>query len=86
MTLAALSSLDQHRHVLLTLGLSAILSTLWCAHLRRDVFFWPPVTEKVWAIRAEQVKEAFRHAYHGYEQYAFPHDELLPLSNGSVDK
>ena len=39
-----------------------------------------------WAARAEKVKEAFLHAYHGYEKYASPNDELLPLSNGSVNK
>lgn len=39
-----------------------------------------------WAERAERVKEAFVHAYHGYEEHAFPKDELLPLSNGSVNK
>ena len=39
-----------------------------------------------WSEMAEMVKDAFRHAYGGYEQFASPHDELLPLSNGSVDK
>ncbi|KAI0955388.1 hypothetical protein AcW1_006986 [Taiwanofungus camphoratus] len=39
----------------------------------------------VWNSRAEQVKRAFVHAYHGYEVYAAPHDELLPLSNKSKD-
>lgn len=39
-----------------------------------------------WTERAERVKEAFVHAYHGYEEHAFPKDELLPLSNGSVNK
>ena len=79
------------RHVLLTLGLSAILSTLYYnAYLRRgdvsgDVFFWPPETPQIWAERAAEVKEAFQHAYRGYEQHAFPHDELLPVSNGSTD-
>ena len=99
--MAALSNLglryvDQHRHitvrhVLLTLGLSAILSTLYCAYLSRGVFFpsadvFFAETPDIWAERAILVKEAFQHAYHGYEQYAFPHDELLPVSNGSIDK
>lgn len=35
----------------------------------------------VWDDRALQVKRAFQHAYHGYERYAAPHDELKPLSN-----
>ncbi|KAF9529051.1 glycoside hydrolase family 47 protein [Crepidotus variabilis] len=32
--------------------------------------------------RAEKVKEAFVHAYHGYEKYAMPNDELRPVTNG----
>jgi mannosyl-oligosaccharide alpha-1,2-mannosidase len=35
--------------------------------------------------RAEAVREAFRHAWKGYRQYAFPHDELHPISNGYGD-
>lgn len=35
--------------------------------------------------RAEAVKEAFLHAYQGYKQYAWGHDELLPKSNGSFN-
>ncbi|KAG9312750.1 glycoside hydrolase family 47 protein [Chiua virens] len=89
--------LRQHRitlrHVLLALGISAVLSTLYYAYLSRnsvlfsseDVPFWPPETPEIWAERAAQVKEAFRHAYRGYEQHAFPHDELLPMSNESID-
>ncbi|KAH8116460.1 seven-hairpin glycosidase [Phellopilus nigrolimitatus] len=38
-----------------------------------------------WPARAEKVKEAFLHAYHGYEEHASPADELLPLTNGSVN-
>jgi len=49
----------------------------------------PPVEEEFdvpdrnvdWAARANAVKQAFAHAYHGYETYAFPQDELLPLTN-----
>ncbi|KAJ7097275.1 glycoside hydrolase family 47 protein [Mycena belliarum] len=40
---------------------------------------------EVWDERAVQVKRAFIHAYHGYEQYAAPHDELAPLSSGFGD-
>ncbi|KAF8661347.1 hypothetical protein AX16_001442 [Volvariella volvacea WC 439] len=43
------------------------------------------VGPEVWAQRAEQVKRAFLHAYHGYEQYAYAHDELLPVSKGKVN-
>lgn len=82
------------RHVLLLLGASAILSTLYYAYLKQntvffsseDDLFWPSETPEVWADRAAQVKEAFRHAYRGYEQHAFPHDELMPLSYQSIDK
>ncbi|KKK18024.1 mannosyl-oligosaccharide alpha-1,2-mannosidase precursor [Aspergillus rambellii] len=35
--------------------------------------------------QADTVKEAFSHAWDGYMKYAFPHDELLPLSNGYGD-
>ncbi|KAJ7289221.1 glycoside hydrolase family 47 protein [Mycena rebaudengoi] len=45
----------------------------------------PTTTKSVWEQRAELVKSGFLHAYHGYEQYAAPHDELTPLSNGSSD-
>ena len=82
------------RHVVLTLVISAVLFALYYAWLRRDeVFFpstdipfWSQETPEIWAERAAQVKEAFRHAYRGYEQHAFPHDELLPVSNKSIDK
>ncbi|KAL4806532.1 mannosyl-oligosaccharide alpha-1,2-mannosidase 1B [Aspergillus unguis] len=32
--------------------------------------------------RADTVKEAFSHAWDGYYEYAFPNDELHPISNG----
>ncbi|KAF7619586.1 hypothetical protein AFLA_001211 [Aspergillus flavus NRRL3357] len=35
--------------------------------------------------RANAVKEAFVHAWDGYMQYAYPHDELHPISNGVGD-
>jgi len=34
---------------------------------------------------AAQVREAFLHAWSGYERYAWGHDQLLPLSRGSRD-
>ncbi|PCH44101.1 glycoside hydrolase family 47 protein [Wolfiporia cocos MD-104 SS10] len=40
---------------------------------------------EVWKARAEQVKQAFRHAYGGYERHAIPHDELRPLTNLTKD-
>ncbi|GAD98749.1 mannosyl-oligosaccharide alpha-1,2-mannosidase 1B [Paecilomyces variotii No. 5] len=35
--------------------------------------------------RAEAVKEAFQFAWNGYYRYAFPHDELHPVTNGYGD-
>ncbi|KAL4863688.1 hypothetical protein BDV12DRAFT_25423 [Aspergillus spectabilis] len=35
--------------------------------------------------RATAVKEAFSHAWDGYYEYAFPHDELHPISNSYGD-
>ena len=34
----------------------------------------------IWPRRADSVKAAFVHAYHGYEKYAAPHDELRPIT------
>ncbi|KAJ2777628.1 hypothetical protein GGI15_004439 [Coemansia interrupta] len=36
--------------------------------------------------RRTAVRSAMRHAWEGYHQYAFGHDELLPVSNKSNDK
>ncbi|SJL03943.1 uncharacterized protein ARMOST_07300 [Armillaria ostoyae] len=44
-----------------------------------------PTPPQVWDERARQVKRAFLHAYHGYERYAAPHDELKPISAGYKD-
>jgi mannosyl-oligosaccharide alpha-1,2-mannosidase len=35
--------------------------------------------------RAQRIKDSFQFAYNGYKQYAFGHDELLPVSNGYSD-
>lgn len=35
--------------------------------------------------KADAVKEAFQHAWNGYVEHAFPHDELHPVSNGFGD-
>ena len=40
----------------------------------------------VWETRAKEVKDAFLHAYHGYEKYAAPSDELLPVSDSRVNQ
>ena len=42
------------------------------------------VTE--WNQRAEAVKIAFVRVYGAYERRAFPHDELLPVTNGVRDR
>src|SRR6266478_5268401 len=45
-----------------------------------SIFPLPPnehLPSDIWENRAEQVKQAFLHAYHGYETYAAPFDELL---------
>ncbi|KAH9849925.1 seven-hairpin glycosidase [Lenzites betulinus] len=39
----------------------------------------------LWDTRAEQVKQAFRHAYGGYLKHANGFDELKPLSNRGVN-
>ncbi|EGN96700.1 glycoside hydrolase family 47 protein [Serpula lacrymans var. lacrymans S7.3] len=41
---------------------------------------WPPT---LWSTRAEEVRDAFLHAYSGYQEFAVPHDELLPVSGGN---
>ncbi|RCH83920.1 hypothetical protein CU098_008294 [Rhizopus stolonifer] len=35
--------------------------------------------------RAEMVRNAFRHAWKGYTDYAYGHDELQPMTNGTTD-
>lgn len=37
------------------------------------------------ATEAAAVRQAFRHAWTGYERYAWGHDQLLPLSRGARD-
>ncbi|KAI0675913.1 seven-hairpin glycosidase [Trametes maxima] len=38
-----------------------------------------------WNKRADAVRDAFRHAYKGYQEHADAHDELLPVSKSFVD-
>ncbi|KAI6010682.1 glycoside hydrolase family 47 protein [Pisolithus orientalis] len=86
------------RRILVAIAFSFALCILYYTHLRNtqsdplpelipeeDVVFWPTEPPEIWAERAVQVKNAFLHAYHGYERYAFPHDELTPLSNASTN-
>lgn len=46
----------------------------------------PPTGDTVWKARADQVKDAFVRGYSAYYELAFPHDELLPKTNGTGDK
>lgn len=47
----------------------------------------PPIQDSVWPSRAASVKDAFLHAYGGYERYTtFPDDELRPVSNSGQRK
>ncbi|KAL0955277.1 hypothetical protein HGRIS_004167 [Hohenbuehelia grisea] len=43
------------------------------------------VSDSEWARRAGEVRNAFLHAWNGYERYALPHDELMPLSDKPID-
>lgn len=42
-------------------------------------------TEQTLTARADAVKEAFLFAWDGYMKYAFPHDELRPVTNQTGD-
>lgn len=46
-----------------------------------------PSHDPIWPNRAVSVKDAFLHAYGGYEKYTtFPDDELRPISNSGQRK
>lgn len=53
----------------------------WNMYPTDETEFDVPGQKADWPARAGAVKRAFAHAYHGYETYAFPQDELLPLTN-----
>jgi mannosyl-oligosaccharide alpha-1,2-mannosidase len=40
----------------------------------------------LWSTRAEHVRNAYIHAWEGYQSLAAPYDELLPVSSGKVNK
>ena len=78
------------QYVLLAIVLSFLITLYqgymdhpWRMYLEKEVEFGVPDPHVDWAARANAVKQAFVHAYHGYEAYAFPGDELLPLTNSS---
>ncbi len=55
----------------------------------RDQVFDTPASQlpdRTWDERASRVRTAFKHAYHGYELHAMPHDELKPLLDKPIDK
>lgn len=35
--------------------------------------------------RADMIKHAFEHAWNGYSTFAYGHDELRPITNGTTD-
>ncbi|KAK2462665.1 hypothetical protein APHAL10511_005398 [Amanita phalloides] len=43
-------------------------------------------SDPVWTYRKGQVKNAFKHALAGYLQYAYPNDELAPLTGTFTNK
>lgn len=46
----------------------------------------PPSSSHIWSARAAEVRDAFRHAYSGYQKYASSYDELLPVTGGKANK
>ena len=46
----------------------------------------PAGPSTIWSTRAARVKEAYLHAWNGYQKLAAPYDELLPVSDGKVNK
>jgi hypothetical protein len=47
--------------------------------------FIPPLPPS-WAEAADRVRDAFKHSWNGYMEYAAPHDELRPVSQKINDK
>lgn len=63
----------------LLVAVSAVLQLTGLASARWDK------ANRITGPRTEAVKNAFRHAWNGYTKYAFGHDELRPLTNGTSD-
>ena len=88
-----LKTLAWRHYVLLAVGLGFLITLCrgyvfrpWRMYPEGEVEFDVPDRNVNWAARANAVKQAFVHAYHGYEAHAFPEDELLPLTNSSETK
>jgi hypothetical protein len=79
------------RHVVAIIGSFIVLWTFFSftdtspSHYLSSIVPVAPTPPETWTERAEQVKDAFRHAYSGYERLAYPHDELKPLSELTED-
>ena len=80
---------------LLNLGRSEILSdslnttTTNRLQLPSIVPLAPPPTKEehdIWELRKNEVRNAFKHAWSGYKNIAYPNDELLSLSGGHSNK
>jgi mannosyl-oligosaccharide alpha-1,2-mannosidase len=73
--------------------LFALLVTVWlfAPYIlpERDPITFPsemtPAPE-VLSARAQQVQDAYVHAYSGYKKHAWTFDELKPVTGGSVNK
>lgn len=81
-------------YLAVAVSLTAIPSFLWFnlfgpfpwqnVVLPRPLF--SPPSPSLWKQRQDQVRQAYVHAITGYNTHAFPHDELLPLSGGKINK
>ena len=69
----------------LCVALVALLPALLPALSQAATPALKPVTEAESAVLAQRVKEATRHAWQGYKQYAWGHDALKPLSKKPHD-
>jgi len=85
-------TLTWRAYILLAVGLGILIALYrsyvlpshpWPIYPEEEVEFDVPDRNVDWAARAGAVKQAFAHAYHGYEAHAFPKDELLPVTNSS---
>ena len=56
-----------------------------CVQHTSKLIVAPPIDTAASAQLAAQVREEVRHAWQGYKQYAWGHDDLAPLSNGAHD-
>lgn len=58
-------------------------------HLQRPSNVPPPPTKEeqdIWEPRKNEVRNAFKHAWSGYKNIAYPNDELLSVSGGQSNK